>query len=460
MEFEKEYIGSRPQAIRNLWESFHIQSLEGFSQWLALFLGTVAKFITDEEQNLVELFSEIDKPRIENLVLIEALMPMKRSLADRLQRIDSPQVTFECYCVADEFMKRMLAMVNTSLPNEKLSTMETVFGGFIKHIPQMLESEDRCLKNKIAVFLTLISFSGDRSYGEFEYEKDPIEEIHQFVDNFMSGSEEFATYCVDVLHRCTRIFGGVNVKQIVRIVVNALQTVTKMLIIKMANFAVALGLSGIQSNEALSQSETKLSEPYPNYSEECKIAARLGCSILSTEGDRQALTICVLKSLQAVGVYIRSLSTVETVIRTICLETHKRLSSITDELDTGIKKIGGCGGYFGFYLVNKDENQLAELKSFLVANSQNFGQGMFSVIFSVSKKLVFKVEEFVLQLSTGVPSKLLSSYSSEEIWGKVVGEGELNSCKQNLLPQSAVTQVSDLLSYQVFTINERSLSGR
>jgi hypothetical protein len=445
-EFEKEYIVSRPQSIRNLWESYQLQSSEQFSQWLALFLGTVAKFINEEEENLVELFGETEMRRVENLVLAEALMPVKRSLSDRLQRIDSPQTAFECYCVADEFMKRMLPVINGCQIQEKVTTFEAVFGGFIKYMPQFLESEDRNLKNKIAAFLNSISFSGISSMEELEYDKDPIEEIHHFMENFMSGSASFAVYCNDVLQRCTRLFGGVNIKQVVRIVINSLQTITKMLMVKMANFAVALGLSTNQGHELVMQSDnTKSAEPYPNYSEECKNAAKLGNYILSTDSDRQALTVCVLKALQGVGVYSKALTSIDVMIRSVCVDIQRCLSTVgnfLEDLESHGRKNFSCGALFGGYLVQRDENQSAELKSFLAANSQGFGQGMFTAVSLVVKKLVFKVEELILSQSTGIPSKLLSVYSSEDIWGRVAVQSEIEDFRQNLLPQSAITQVS------------------
>jgi hypothetical protein len=476
-------VNSRPQQIRSQWESLQSSDLGNFSQWLALFLGTVSKFLQEEQVHILDLFGDKQLPKVSSLILAEVLLPMKRSLADRLQRIDNPLVTFECYCVAEEFTKRLLPNLLSSSLTEKISSLEVIFGGFIKYFPQYLESEDRLLKQKMVAVLSSICFASSTSSSssltvngnkdiddEWSIDLDPVEELNVFVEHFISGIDSFTQLCIEVLQRCVRLFGGVNVKQTVRLVVNALQSMTKLLLIKMNNFGIAFGIAfgEVTKNYPVDmQNENKVMiEPYPFYTEECKHASKIADHVVSNDNDRQALNVCVLKALQSVGIFTKSMLSVENKIHAMCSDIMIGLqgNGLEEELSDIVKKSNAllttisttsssmssaaavtCGTVFGSFLVKKEDNQIAEIRSFLTANIQSSSmQGIFASVMIMGKKLVSKVSELVLTVSLNLPKRLLTSYSLEDIWNRQIVVDDIELFSQNILPQSVVTQVYHL----------------
>lgn len=416
--------------------------------------------MNDEESNIAELFGGEYLHRIQNLMLVETLAPMKRGLSDRLQRIDNANVAFECFTVSDEFSKRILLFTEGSERVEKIAVLETVFGAFSKYLPSYLDCEERYLKNQLSIALEQVFFRDISELDMLDTDNDPIEQLSTFSEKFTQAAEIFTKHCHDALLRSLRILGGSHIKQMVRIIVLALQNFTKLFTLKLSHFATALGLhqdvlTAIGDVSAESKSSTSVSEPYANYNEESKIVAKMASYILSSEGDRQALSPCVLKVLQAVGSYSRTLGQVESKIRSICTEIQKIIAAVgnfPDDIDNAVKRGYSTGALFGIYAVMQDENQIAELKSFLVANSATYSQGVFSAVTTSLKKMIVKAGETVLLLSTGMPSKLISTYATEESWSKDSANGEIEDLKQNLLPQSTVTQVSVVLYISIVSI--------
>ena len=55
-ELEEEYVRARPDRIKSLWTEYSPVKHPDFPKWLALFLGKVARLLSEEEESAASLF--------------------------------------------------------------------------------------------------------------------------------------------------------------------------------------------------------------------------------------------------------------------------------------------------------------------------------------------------------------------------------------------------------------------
>lgn len=458
--FEQEYATSRPERLKTLWINT-LKSSEPIANKLSTYLGNTVKFITEEEENLIELFAS---NRLEPVILSEALDPMKRDLPSLLKSTNTIQATMECYGTIEEFSKRIIKVLLQFSETDRVSIVDSLFGGMIAYLPNYCDCEEKYLKEQILQSLNSFSFqmqntqllSGEDDFGDWY---DPLEQITSLVDGLLKVVQTVPMLCNETISRSTELFGGMNLRPMMKILVAILLLFVKQLQLKISNFATSIGLEGSDigvisfSSSSSSSSTEALEKPlaptdrYSSYSEELKLANKLAQELAHAEHDKQAIITCALKILQCMGRLTKSLSDVEGLVKQICTDLQRQLFTemkFPQDLENYQKTEGGLGNAFGLYLVNKDINQIAELKSFLANNSgltTAYSQGVLVNVTKAVRKTIERSGDILIKLSTTTPIKLLSSYATEDGWNKKISSEELDDLAQNLLPQSIVTQV-------------------
>jgi hypothetical protein len=300
-DFEVEYVKNRPINVLNFWNASYQPSSSSaatasFSEWFASYLGNITKFLTDEENNLLELFGEEHFLHVEILLLKEMLSPVKLQFQEKLKvsfaagkggnaSLDEEkqlQITYECYLILDEFMKRIISLLlikPVSTPstsssvhgsvrhyqNEKKAIFELfdlLFSSFLSYLfSSNLENEEKYFKSKISRCYQLLSFqkkAKSKNSPEFQLtttnnakdffdnlstnNNEDLDQLTTFMDSLSTVIDSFVQDCNERLSKSSMIMGGITIRQSSKILLNSLNSFLKLLIIKFIHFHIALGI--------------------------------------------------------------------------------------------------------------------------------------------------------------------------------------------------------------------------
>lgn len=492
-DFVKEYIRNRPAAIINIWKTENSSSHQSFSEWFALFLGTVTKFLLDEENNIIELFGSDVAPTIENNMLKEILSDMKLQLSEKLQQKQQEEeknknnsttntmTAYECYCLLDEFMKRISFLLIKLTIIQRIDLFSFIFSSFQSYLPSYLLYDEKIMKERLLLNIQSISFqpqellttnkpnnniNNNNNNNTFlgEDSMDELEQLNQFLESSSNAITDSFQYFNERLQYCSKIFGGsLLIREFSKYFIHSLLLFIKSMTFKFHCFAIALGIEKdmTTTSDISSSSSSESSNSYGNYLDEVKQAQRIATKLLATtEYDTQMFSLNVLKSLQLLGQFLKFISQLENQYRMICSEIQKNMIVLEgyfpNDIEGMMKKSLSFGHVYGSYYMIHHDQHLAELKSFLSnnavvssigGNSASYSQGIFATITQPLKKLKIRIGNTLISLANQIPMKLMTSYSHEEILTRVIqNEEELEIAKMNLLPQTSITQVRLSLS--------------
>lgn len=492
-DFVKEYIRNRPAAIINIWKTENSSSHQSFSEWFALFLGTVTKFLLDEENNIIELFGSDVAPTIENNMLKEILSDMKLQLSEKLQQKQQEEeknknnsttntmTAYECYCLLDEFMKRISFLLIKLTIIQRIDLFSFIFSSFQSYLPSYLLYDEKIMKERLLLNIQSISFqpqqllttdkpnnniNNNNNNNTFlgEDSMDELEQLNQFLESSSNAITDSFQYFNERLQYCSKIFGGsLLIREFSKYFIHSLLLFIKSMTLKFHCFAIALGIEKdmTTTSDTSSSSSSESSNSYGNYLDEVKQAQRIATKLLATtEYDTQMFSLNVLKSLQLLGQFLKFISQLENQYRIICSEIQKNMIVLEgyfpNDIEGMMKKSLSFGHVYGSYYMIHHDQHLAELKSFLSnnavvssigGNSASYSQGIFATITQPLKKLKIRIGNTLISLANQIPMKLMTSYSHEEILTRVIqNEEELEIAKMNLLPQTSITQVRLSLS--------------
>jgi hypothetical protein len=304
-DFEVEYVKNRPINVLNFWNASYQPSSSSasaaaatalFSEWFASYLGNITKFLTDEENNLLELFGEEHFLHVEILLLKEMLSPVKLQFQEKLKvsfaagkggnaSLDEEkqlQITYECYLILDEFMKRIISLllikpvstpstsssVNGSVRHHRKEKKEIfelfdlLFSSFLSYLfSSNLENEEKYFKAKISRCYQQLSFqkkTKSKNSTEFQLtttnnakdffdnlstnNNEDLDQLTTFMDSLSTVIDSFVQDCNERLSKSSMIMGGITIRQSSKILLNSLNSFLKLLIIKFIHFHIALGI--------------------------------------------------------------------------------------------------------------------------------------------------------------------------------------------------------------------------
>jgi hypothetical protein len=455
-DFEREFLLTRPKALYDMWSN--LDQGESFSQWIAFYLGSVTKFVSEEEEVIGELFGDQQRSRMLHRALAEALRPMQEGLVKQLQQTNNVIITTECGSVLDEFCKRILPLLftdNSRYSSSHLhSCLQSIFSSLWQYQIHYIDSEESHLRLFLQNAAESISFcsSPDSALYDLSSKQDieldliePIELLNSYVDSMLPAIENFFLEVVRAMQRCAHFMGGVSLKAFSKALTSLIQLFHKYLIQKIESLSIAFG---VRDNMVFSS----VLDSYAGYQEESKTAAKIASQLLASDIDKQSMTTCALKCLQAVGCYKRCLNDAEMSLRNVSGDILDHLMQCDglkwEDLSSWSKP---PSAFYSVYILHNEESLCAEMKSFLSANtasSSSFAQGSFSILSAGPRKLATLAGSVLMQLCMAPLCKMLDGYrfdsdsiASDE--SSVVEDVE--AMQENLLPQPVVTQVQHCL---------------
>ncbi len=455
MYFETEYVTARPEKVNDFWKSHILRSKESLPQRLAAYLGHVSKFILEEEEHLDELFAS---QNLEAAMFQQALKPLQVDLPSMLKEETTIELTLDCYTVLDEFSKRVVSILSKFSEQERLQIFDGLFLPIYHHLPLYCDTEEQYLKKQIVTLLNGFSFQihdvslSEDDLGEWN---DPLEQISNLVHGLLDVVESIPLLCNESFQRIVRYMGGLSIRQSMKIITIVLLLFIKQLQLKVTNFATSIGVESAETaaQSMVEQLEKPLaaSDRYSNYAEEVKQANKIATEIATADHDKQTIISYALRVLQSMGRFSKSIQQLEGTLKSACAELQRNIlveSKFPNELENWTKNDNSIASAYGLYLLNKDINQIAELKSFLANNiglTTSYSQGALVSVNKSLRKIIERSGDIIIKLSIHHPNKLLSSYAHEDCWNKQVSTQELANISDNLLPQSIVTQVQHFL---------------
>eukprot|EP01033_Poteriospumella_lacustris_P000178 gene178-119_t len=478
-EYKQLYTSQRPAHLLKLWSE--IKRGESFSEWIALYLGTVGRFIVEEEDHVTELFGADQLPTFCQSMLQQALAPLDKLLTTQLSAAHADVNTiFECYLVLEEFGRRNILTLEHSNMIQRWQLIDLVFMGLWKFLPTYIEVEERVLRRTL--YQTMDNVSLGAIVHEYQEQTglvgvddvDPMEVMSLYCDRLVTNVEAVLADLLSYLDRVGKFFGGVALKSALRTTANMLQTLIKLLALKIGNVALALGFS--EYAQSITSGGGGIFEPYATYLDENNFAQTLSERIFASETSRQGVMAAALHAYKVATQAASIANTVEARVRQLSGQlaqlsqwqhgidwnSPSSVQVLTQSGSNTTEQTHRLGVWFGQWKLQRDVDVGGELRSFLAScpspSSMTAGssgalhyQGIFSVTQMLLQRLDMKTKEMILVIGTRQPEKLVVHYVSEDCWQRsssttttTTSESVLELQSQ-LLPLSVVTQVGEHL---------------
>lgn len=441
MEFEREYVASRSTPFLQMWSKLPTATGD-VAQWLASNLGRITRLISDEESPVSEIFGAANGKKILQDIAITSTAPMHATLNQLLTTLDSPAVSFDCYCVVDEFSRRLIKSLEGLSSDNQLELIAFIFSGLLEFLPVYVDSENSFLRAQFESLLNSVSFGGNAKAVTtaaaaaavaggnaedlddllFSSDDDPTDALNGYLDRLTALSETFVDALSGVVERSVKFAGGAKVKQVLRCVMSHLSWLTKQLAVKIAELGVACGVQSDVLNELSGGAEKSKSS---------NVLSKLDFQVV----ENRVLITCALRSVQAAGIYLRKFQEFESFVKSLLGE----LTSVLLNVETMDNHS------YAYKLLLMDASATSELKSFLLVatspTSPSAAQNMFASATALPlEKLQLAACTLLFNLSLTFPLKVVTSSSLEDSWS-LTGDVHADS----ILPQSVVIQVGEHL---------------
>jgi hypothetical protein len=491
-EFKQIYAKQRPAHLLLLWSE--IKRGESFSEWIALYLGTVGRFVQEEEAYITELFGAEQLPYFCTTMLSQTLDPLDKLLPSQLTAYNDVNTIFECYLVLEEFGRRNILTLDACSVSERWQLLDGVFSGLWKFLPAYVDVEERVLRRGLYQALDRVSLiTAVQDYQDQTGligidDVEPIEVMSLYCDRLVQAVQSVLRDIFQFIDRVAQIFGGIALKTALRSVANLLQTTIKSLALKLGNIALALGVNDF--SQGFISAGGGAFEPFASYLDENSFAQNLSERIFGSEISRQSVMAAALHAYKVSSQVLILTTTIEGRIRELSARLQQQvqwqqsidwsspssiatvLSSRSEQSQSSFSQVVGhgmssrVGVWFGQWKLQRDIDSCSELRSFLAtcpagagagsagasANSGSASslhyQGIFSTTQLLLQRLELKTKEMILVIGTRQPEKIAGQYASEECWQRNVGNVTTETVMEvqnQLLPLSVVTQIGEHL---------------
>lgn len=491
-EFKQIYAKQRPAHLLLLWSE--IKRGESFSEWIALYLGTVGRFVQEEEAYITELFGAEQLPYFCTTMLSQTLDPLDKLLPSQLTAYNDVNTIFECYLVLEEFGRRNILTLDACSVSERWQLLDGVFSGLWKFLPAYVDVEERVLRRGLYQALDRVSLiTAVQDYQDQTGligidDVEPIEVMSLYCDRLVQAVQSVLRDILQFIDRVAQIFGGIALKTALRSVANLLQTTIKSLALKLGNIALALGVNDF--SQGIISAGGGAFEPFASYLDENSFAQNLSERIFGSEISRQSVMAAALHAYKVSSQVLILATTIEGRIRDLSARLQQQvqwqqsidwsspssiatvLSSGSEQAQSSFSQVVGhgvssrVGVWFGQWKLQRDIDSGSELRSFLAtcpagagagsagasANSGSASslhyQGIFSTTQLLLQRLELKTKEMILVIGTRQPEKISGQYASEECWQRNVGNVTTETVMEvqnQLLPLSVVTQIGEHL---------------
>lgn len=450
-ELETEYVTARPAKALQLWYSYEPNEHESFAKWLALYLGKVARLVSEEQDNTTFLFGHSKGTKVLSSIIKEATNPLQSSLCDRLSNFSTPEIPFDCYCVTDEFSRRVFAMLNDLDEQQYGDVLRSIYGGFYQFLESYGNCEEFYIRNHLQEILDNVSFEGgeslleDRQKDNFLASDDSSDCYSMFGERAIAATDSFQVPVEFCIKRCISFMGGLRVKPVMRMLGTVLALFVRLLTAKVDELSVACGFA--RELSPIPQISTG-SSAMPQ-----SVADSLALKLETNDVDSRLLIMSALRALQAAGRFSRNFKVLEQFTKNTMIEldsTLFRKSSLTSFVLESRNNNRSLGQAYASFLQENDTSISSELKSFLIASSstsQHLAQSVFSAVYTPLAKFKSMAGTLLFNLCIEAPDKMIAGLSNETVWQLQSSDGDSTATdlKESMLPQSVVTQVSILL---------------
>lgn len=502
-ELQEEYVRARPDRIKSLWEEYSLAKHPDFPKWLASFLGKVARLVADEEASTTALFGPEQAPAVLCDILIEALKPLTAALGARLSNLRSPEASFDAYCVMEEFARRMLVFIQRTEESRQVLVLQAMYAGFTSFLPMYVECETTSVRSQFVALLSDITFSTRESNAAasqqanskntpnkakkaaaaagslddelFGADGDTADAYGVYGEKVLLAAEQFHVPVEVSLRRAVRFAGGAQIKHIVRSMATTLTLLMKHLVLKVDDLSVASGFprdgsitlqsGGLYNENANIDGDVVNVAAAEKLAQQQAAADKFAQQLELSDVDSRVLITSALRTLQAIGRVSKNFLTIETTTKVLLTELQQGVFSGTaagsgaslSTLSQAATAGGGnfsVGAVFASQMLLQDCDALSELKSFLVSatssGSAQLSQSSYATVGAALRKLRNAAGQLLFSLCLEAPEKMLSAFAQEEVWTSSSPAGSsIDELREHMLPQSVVTQVSALYSYDM-----------
>lgn len=439
-ELEDEYIQARPDRLKDLWLTYDETTPEQFPSWLALYLGKISGFLTDESSNIETLFGKDKTPEMMSSILQQIFGPNPDSMCQRLRDIGSPEGSTEAYLVTDEFSRRILMSFEGIKDSNLANALLSIYRGFIIYLESYGDEEGKFLEKTILQSIDEINFDGVASALEDDEKfisPDPADIFSAYGERLVSVADIIAKPTIASLRRSVHLMGGLRVKQAMKSIASTLALFTKQLIKKVDDLRIACGFPN-STDDGIAKIED---DKVPG-----QIVESWARKLEMYEMGDKSLVPSTLRALQAAGRLSRRLDEINDAAQELLMELSSQLfrdQSIDKVISTCIKTNTSVGAGFASYVLTNDPNATSEMRRFIASSSSHttIVQNIFSSINAPLLRLKSSAGSLLFDLCTSIPDKVIADLAGEDIWAS--GDKSKGAYDESLLPQPSITQVGE-----------------